>query len=167
MLRMIRATLLYDSIVLRLDNQLDRYQEYTDFMKDRADLVKKKWRSKLKDNAGDSFFLQLEEMGKTFTDLMIRTQSALGKPLVNLGSTVNKWIFSASVLSRMAGRILVVTLLGLGLYSLAAYLSNAPFTLVSTFTALAKNHIYQLFLVFAVFFNIRHILFRLRDRDIG
>ena len=165
MLRMIRATLLYDSIVLRLDNQLDRYQEYMDFMKDRAGLVKKKWRSKLKDNAGDNFFLQLEEMGKTFTDLMIRTQTTLGKPLVNLGSTVNKWIFTFSVLSRMAMRILVVTLLGMGLYSLVAYLSHAPFTLTSTFTALVKNPAFLLFLVFAIFFNIRHILFRLRDRD--
>ncbi len=167
MLRMIRATLLYDSIVLRLDNQLDRYEEYTLFMKDRAELVKKKWRARLKDNAGDSFFLNLEELGKTFTDLMIRTQTTLGKPLVNLGATVDKWIFSTSVLSRLAGRILVVTLFGLGLLAVSAFLQNEPLTLSSAFSALARNPLYQLFLVFAVFFNIRHILFRLRDRDIG
>jgi len=167
MLRMIRATLLYDSIVLRLDNQLDRYDEYTQFMKDRAQLVKKKWRSKLKDNAGDSFFLNLEELGKTFTDLMIRTQTTLGKPLVNLGSTVDKWIFTASVLSRMTGRIVLVTLLGIGLFSLAAYLNGETLSFFGTLSALAQNHLYQLFLVAAAVFNIRHILFRLRDRDAG
>ena len=167
MLRMIRATLLYDSIVLRLDRQLDRYQEYTQFMKDRAQLVKKKWRSNLKDNAGDHFFLNVEELGKTFTDLMIRTQTTLGKPLVNLGSTVDKWIFSASVISRMLGRILLVTLLGLGLFGLAAYLDREPFSFFGALLALAQNGLYQAFLAAALILNIRHILFRLQDRDIG
>jgi len=167
MLRMIRATLLYDSIVLRLDHQLDRYEEYTLFMKDRANLVKKKWRKKLRDDAGDTLFLQLEEMGKTFIDVMIRTQSTLGKPLVNLGSTVDKWIFTTSVLSRMAGRILLVTLVGIGLYALVFYLNRTPFTLPGTFSLVLNNLIYQIFLVFTVIFNIRHILFRLRDRDMG
>lgn len=166
MLRMIRATLLYDSIVLRLDNQLDRYEEYTRFMKDRAELVKKKWRSRLKDNAGDSFFLTVDELGKTMTDLMIRAQTTLGKPLVNLGSTVDKWIFAASVLGRMTGRILVVTLLGVELFGLAAYVKGEPISFIETFSALAHNLVYQLFLALAVFFNIRQILFRLRDRDI-
>ena len=92
MLRMIRATLLYDSIVLRLDNQLDRYHEYTEFMKVRAVLVKRKWRRKLRDNAGDGVFLNVEDLGNTFNDLMIRAQTILSKPIVNLGSTVNKWV---------------------------------------------------------------------------
>ncbi len=167
MLRMIRATLLYDFIVLRLDNRLDRYDEYTLFMKDRAQLVKKKWRSKLKDNAGDNLFLNLEELGKTFTDLMIRTQTTLGKPLVNLGSTVDKWIFTASVLSRMTGRILLATLLGMGLFYLAAYFNGASLSFLGALSMLAQNRFYQLFLVAAAVLNVRHILFRLRDRDVG
>ena len=167
MLRMIRATLLYDSIVLRLDNQLDRYQEYTLFMQDRAQLVKKKWRSNLKDNAGDNLFLNLEELGKTFTDLMIRTQTTLGKPLVNLGSTVDKWIFATSVISRMAGRILLLTLLGMGLFSLVTYVHSQPLTFIGAFSAVIQNRFYQLLLAAGVIFNIRHILFRLRDRDSG
>jgi ubiquinone biosynthesis protein len=167
MLRMIRATLLYDSIVLRLDNKLDRYEEYTRFMKDRAGLVKKKWREKLKDNAGDNLFLNLEELGKSFTDLMIRTQTTLGKPLVNLGSTVDKWVFAASVLSRMAGRILLVSLLGMGLFTLVGYLNTQPLSFMQALTMLVQNHLYQFFLVAVAFFNIRHILFRMRDRDSG
>lgn len=167
MLRMIRATLLYDSIVLRLDNQLDRYQEYTQFMKDRAQLVKDKWRTKLKDNAGDNFFLNLEEFGKTFTDLMIRTQTTLGKPLVNLGSTVDKWIFMTSVISRMAGRILIVTILAITILSLLGMARGETIPVQGAFLAVAQNIFYQLFLAAALVLNIRHILFRLRDRDSG
>jgi predicted unusual protein kinase regulating ubiquinone biosynthesis (AarF/ABC1/UbiB family) len=167
MLRMIRATLLYDSIVLRLDNRLDRYQEYTEFMKIRAQLVKRKWRRKLKDNAGDGVFLNIEDLGNTFNDLMIRAQTVLGKPIVNLGSTVNKWVFATSVLSRMAGRILLVTVVGMGLVALLNILTANPMSIALAFQQVLHNKLYQGFLIVALVFSARLILFRLRDRDLS
>ena len=167
MLRMIRATLLYDSIVLRLDNHLDRYHEYTEFMKVRAVLVKRKWRRKLRDNAGDGIFLNVEDLGNTFNDLMIRAQTILSKPIVNLGSTVNKWVFATSVLSRMAGRVLFITLLRMGLVALLNILTGNPVTFTLTIEQVLQNKIYQGFLIVAVVFSARLILFRLRDRDLS
>ncbi|PKN94082.1 MAG: hypothetical protein CVU44_06670 [Chloroflexi bacterium HGW-Chloroflexi-6] len=166
MLRMIRATLLYDSIVLRLDNQLDRYHEYTEFMKIRAQLVKRKWRRKLHDNAGDGVFLNIEDLGNAFNDLMIRAQTTLGRPIVSLGSTVNKWVFATSVLSRMAGRILFVTVLCMSLIGALHFLAGSPISFVGAVEQVIQNRLYQLFLLFAVVFSMRLILFRLRDRDI-
>lgn len=167
MLRMIRATLLYDSIVLRLDNQLDRYHEYTEFMKIRAQLVKRKWRRKLRDNAGDGVFLNVEDLGNTFNDLMIRAQTILSKPIVNLGSTVNKWVFAASVLSRMVGRIVLITLLGMGLVGAVNIISGTPVSFVLTAGAVFQSRVYQGFLVITFVFSTRLILFRLRDRDLS
>ena len=166
MLRMIRATLLYDSIVLRLDNQLDRYHEYTQFMKIRAQLVKRKWRKKLRNTAGDGVFLNVEEFSNTFNDIMIRVQGLLSKPIVNLGSTVNKWIFSASVLSRMVGRVLIVTALFMGLIGFLNLASGGSISFVSALNQVIQNKLYQAFLVVAVVFSTRLILFRLRDRDL-
>jgi ubiquinone biosynthesis protein len=167
MLRMVRATLLYDSIVLRLDNHLDRYQEYTEFMKIRAQLVKRKWRRKLRDNAGDGVFLNVEDLGNTFNDLMIRAQTILSKPIVNLGSTVNKWVFATSVLSRMAGRILFITALCMGLISLAHLFTGVPVSFTLAANQVLQNKIYQIFLVVALIFSARLILFRLHDRDVN
>jgi len=164
-LRMIRATLLYDSIVLRLDNQLNRYNEYMVFMKDRAQLIKLRWRERLRDNAGDGFFLGLEEFGQAFNDLMIRAQTTLGRPLVNFGSTVDKWIFAVSVISRMLGRILIVTILLVGLITLGQYLTANPVSFPGTLTLVAQNRLYELLLFAAVIFSIRQIAFRFRDRD--
>jgi predicted unusual protein kinase regulating ubiquinone biosynthesis (AarF/ABC1/UbiB family) len=166
MLRMIRATLLYDSIVLRLDNQLDRYHEYTEFMKIRAQLVKRKWRSKLHDNAGDGVFLNIEDFGNAFNDLMIRAQTTLGRPIVSLGSTVNKWVFATSVLSRMAGRILFVTVVCMTLTGILHFFAGTSISFVSAVEQVIQNRLYQVFLFFAVLFSTRLILFRLRDRDI-
>lgn len=167
MLRMIRATLLYDSIVLRLDNHLDRYHEYTEFMKIRAQLVKRKWRRKLRDNAGDDVFLNMEELGNTFNDLMIRAQTILSKPIVKLGSTVNKWVFVTSVLSRMAGRVLFVTVICAGLVGLLNLLGGSPVSYVVATEQVIQNRFYHAFLIVALIFSTRLILFRLRDRDLN
>jgi ubiquinone biosynthesis protein len=167
MLRMIRATLLYDSIVLRLDNQLDRYDEYTLFMKDRAQLVKARWRKRLRENSGDNFFLNLEDMGNSFTDLMFNAQTTLGKPIVNLGSTVDKWVFTASVLSRLFGRVLFVTLLAMGMIYLLNYAAGEPTSFRNVLSTIFHNRLYLFFLIGAVVLNIRHIVFRLKDRDNG
>jgi ubiquinone biosynthesis protein len=166
MLRMIRSTLLYDSIVLRLDNQLDRYHEYTEFMKIRAEFVKRKWRRKIRDNTGDDVFLNIEEFGNTFSNIMIRAQTMLSRPIVNLGSTVNKWVFTASVLSRMGGRILFVTLIFMGLVSIFNILTGNPASILSSINLVLQNKLYHLFLIAAFMFNARLIVFRLKDRDL-
>jgi ubiquinone biosynthesis protein len=167
MLRMIRATLLYDSIVLRLDNQLDRYDEYTLFMKDRAQLIKKRWRKKMKENSGDQLFLNIEDLGTSFNDLMVNAQTVLNKPLVNFGSTVNKWIFMVSVLSRMFGRIFVVTILGLSAAALYNYFAGLPITFQSLLSSVFHNSLYWLFILVAFILNFRQIAYRLRDRDVN
>jgi hypothetical protein len=53
------------------------------------------------------------------------------------------------------------------LFVLAAYFNGQNLSLWGALSALAQNRLYQLFLVAAAVFNIRHILFRLRDRDLG
>jgi predicted unusual protein kinase regulating ubiquinone biosynthesis (AarF/ABC1/UbiB family) len=166
MLRMIRATLLYDSIVLRLDNQLDRYQEYTDFMKIRAQLIKRKWRKSLRHNAGDGVFINVEDFGNTINDIMIRAQTILSKPIVTLGSTVNKLVFSISVLGRMAGSIILSTIVLMGLISFTHLIIGDTISLAVSFNQLIQSKIYLIFLIVSGLFSTRLILFRLRDRDI-
>jgi hypothetical protein len=167
MLRMIRSTLLYDSIVLRLDNKLDRYHEYTEFMKIRAQFVKKKWRKKIRNNSGDDVFLNVEELGNTVNDVMIRVQTILSRPIVNLSSTVNKWAFAASVLSRMGGRILFITIVFMSLFGGFEIFSGTPFSFIGTLNDVIHNRIYQALLAISVVFSARLILFRLKDRDLN
>jgi ubiquinone biosynthesis protein len=167
MLRMIRSTLLYDSIVLRLDNKLDRYQEYMNFMQIRAEFVKRKWRKKSRNSAGDGMFLSAEELGNTFNDVMIRAQTLLSRPIVSLGSTVSKWAFTVSVLSRMVGRILFVTALamaGTGIYQI---LMGGQLVFMDALNLVIQNRLYQAFLVLALLFSTRLIIFRLTDRDLN
>lgn len=167
MLRMIRSTLLYDSIVLRLDNRLDRYHEYMEFMKIRAQFVKRRWRRSLRDNSGDDVFLNVENVGNAVNDIMFRVQAMLSRPIVNLGSTVNKWVFAASVLSRMGGRILFATLMLVGAVEIYYGVTGVKIPFLDGLGRVASNKFYLAFLAATVIFSLRLIVFRLRDRDMG
>jgi hypothetical protein len=121
----------------------------------------------LRNNSGDDVFLNVEELGNTLNDVMIRVQTTLSRPIVNLGSTVNKWIFAASVLSRMGGRILFITLVAMGLFGAFGIFAGNTFSFMATLNQVIQNRIYQAILVIAVVFSMRLILFRLRDRDLN
>lgn len=165
MLRMIRATLLYDSIVVRLDPELNRHAEYMAFMKDRAALIKKKWRRDLRESAGDAVFLRIEELNDSINDLLLRAQTTLSRPIVEFGSTIDKWVFTISVLGRMLGRVLLVNVLAMaGLYAFRN-LRGLPVNLTDLVLDVALSWPYHAFLVVTAALNLRHILFRLRERD--
>ncbi len=168
MLRMIRATLLYDSIVLRLDTELSRFEQYRDFMADRADLIKKRWRRDLRENAADGLFLQVEELGNSVNDAMLRAQAMLGRPVVQFGSTVDKLVFTTGVLGRLAGRILFITVLAMGAVAASRSLYGSPVTLdsfVSVLLAIVQHPFYLVGVGLMAALNLRHILFRLQERD--
>jgi ubiquinone biosynthesis protein len=167
MLRMIRATLLYDTIVLRLDRRVDRYSEYALFMKERVKFVRKRWRKRLRDSGSDGFYLRLDELADGASDLMLRAQKVMTTPIVTFGPTVDKWIFSVTVLSRMVGRILIVTLLTMGIVEVVRYGANEPSSPLDVLQSIFDSRYYQIFIVGAVVLNIRQILFRLRERDVG
>lgn len=168
MLRMIRATLLYDSIVLRLDPELSRFEEYGKFMEDRAELIKKRWRARLRENAGDGLFLQIEEMTNSMNDIMLRAQTTLGRPVVAFGATVDKVAFTISVFSRLVARVLFVTVLAMGGVAASRSLYGTAVTLASfsdAFLTVLRSPLYQIFLVAAAVLNLRHIMFRLQESD--
>jgi hypothetical protein len=55
---------------------------------------------------------------------MIRAQHFLSSPLPNFSSVIDKWIFVVSVLSRMAGRLAVISGLIFAFVWLAQFLRN-------------------------------------------
>lgn len=166
MLRMIRATLLYDSIVLRLDNQLNRAEEYNAFMKDRAAAIRKRWRQDSKDFVGDGLLLRIEELGSSVSSLILRAQTVLGKPVVKFGSTIDKLVFSATVITRMSARIAFVTFFAMLVLAVEKLISNSPISLIGAFATLVSNPFYLAFVMFMAFLNVRQIATRLVDRDL-
>ena len=136
-------------------------------MKDLAEIVKLKWRKRAKENNGDRVFLTIEEAGQAFNDLLLRTQSALGRPIVTLGSTITKSIFSASVLVRLTGRVVLITVLAMLGVQLWHAASGEMVSLAQAFNAVIQNRLYQALVLAGLILNARHIVARLTEPEVG
>lgn len=169
-LRMIRATLLYDTVAVRICKEVDRFDEYLKFKKFREKQAKKRVTDTIKEQAryglDDSAFLWFEEISKTSEKLLFRTRNALDSPLFNFSSLIGKWVFAASITFKLLSTIGLVTLLGALIAAGIQIFSNQPIELIELLNVVITNPIYQGIAVFLLITNIRHILFRFRDQEI-
>jgi predicted unusual protein kinase regulating ubiquinone biosynthesis (AarF/ABC1/UbiB family) len=169
-LRMIRATLLYDTVAVRIHNDIDRFAEYLRFKKFREQQAKKRVtkmvRRQFKRGLDDAVFLRLEEVANVTDKMMYRLQNALGSPLFTFSSLVGKWVFVGSMVIKLIGRIfmysLIAALVLTGIYKLNGLTTDLLENLLVT----ARYPGFQVFIGLVIIINIRNILYRLRDQEI-
>jgi predicted unusual protein kinase regulating ubiquinone biosynthesis (AarF/ABC1/UbiB family) len=169
-LRMIRATLLYDTISIRICRKVDRFDEYVKFKRFREKQARKRLtkraKRQFKRGLDDAIFLKIEDLAKTSEKLMYRTQSLLGSPIFNYSSLLGKWVYAVSVGIRLVGKVLLLTLIaGLLVYGIHV-INGLPAEMWEILGAVVKNRVYQIFAVLLVIISIRQILFRLQDQEI-
>ncbi|MFC1936349.1 ABC1 kinase family protein [Chloroflexota bacterium] len=169
-LRMIRATLLYDTVAVRISKEVDRFEEYLKFKKFRESQAKKRvtknLKNQVKQGLDDTVFFRMEEIAKTGEKLMYRTRSMLDSPLFNFSSLIGKWVFTASLTIKVLGRILLVTFLGAAIAAGLQLVSGQPLQPVEILNMLYANRFYQAIIALLIITNVRHILFRLRDQEV-
>jgi hypothetical protein len=169
-LRMIRATLLYDTVAVRICKEVDRFEEYLKFKEFRESQAKKRITGKIKEQAkkglDDTVFLWFEEIAKTSEKIMFRTRNALDSPLYNFSSLIGKWVFSVSIFFKLLSRIGLLALLGAVILTGIRFINNQPLEFVEVVRLLFSNRFFQGAIIFLVITNIRHILFRLRDQEV-
>lgn len=169
-LRMIRATLLYDTVAVRICKEVDRFEEYLRFRRFREKQAKKRVTKNIENQfrrgLDDAVFLRLEEVAKTGEKLLYRTQSFLGSPMFNFSSLVGKWVFTASLTIKFISRVLLITLLGAFIAASVHLLRGLDLQLTQIIKEVLSNRFYLALLVILLVTNIRHILFRLRDQEV-
>lgn len=165
-LRMIRATLLYDTVAVRICKDIDRFDEYLRFRKFREMQAKKRVTSNLDKGIDDTIFLRMEEVAQTGQKLMYRTQNLLGSPVLNFSSLVGKWFVTATLIIKFLGRVLLLTLLATLIATGISFSQGLSLGISDLLIRVIENRIYQVFLVILTISSTRHILFRLRDQEI-
>jgi predicted unusual protein kinase regulating ubiquinone biosynthesis (AarF/ABC1/UbiB family) len=165
MLRMVRATLLYDTLVLRLDRSIDRYAEYARFRrKHGARWAAERWRKRAR-NLRRHIFLHAEELAETGDDLLARAQQTIASPVLKYRSVIEKWVFTLSVTSRTLGHLVGITGLAVAMVALGNYYGGERATVVDALRTALASRAYQAVVLCLVFLNVRDIVFRLRERD--
>ncbi len=168
-LRMVRATLLYDTAAARLHNRVDRFAQYLRFLKYREQQARKRFKKRTDQRAqrglDDTLYLRLEEMAKTGDTMMYRAQTMLSNPILNFGSLVGKWVFTISTLMKLMGRILLVTLLAVAALYGVQVSGRGPADILALLLQIVTNAAYQFTIAVLIVAHLRHILFRLGDAD--
>ncbi len=169
-LRMIRATLLYDTIAVRISKEVDRFEEYMKFRKFREKQAKKRVTKNIQKQTrrglDDAVFLRMEEVAKTGEKFMYRTRSFLGSPIYNFGSLIGKWVFTAALTIKLLSRALLFTLMGAIVIVGVQLASRQTLLPAEILNLLLSNRLYQIILAILIITNVRHILFRLRDQEV-
>jgi len=168
-LRMVRATLLYDTVAARIDSQVDRFVQYNKFLRFREQQARKRFRKnvgrRVKRGLDDTVYLRLDELAKTSDILMNRAQTMLSSPVLNFGSLVGKWVFTLSTVIKLLGRIFLVTALAAVILAGVRFAGGNDISITNLLLEVITNTAYLLIVVVLVVANARLILFRLGDWD--
>jgi ubiquinone biosynthesis protein len=171
-LRLLRATLLYDTFATRLDKDLNIIDEYRRFSKKMARRIGRRTRRRLlkQVTAGpdDKLYLRLERWIGAGEGLFFRLRHMLAIPSVNFTMLMSKWsfaIFTAVVFltqAIMVTGVAALVMAAVNYLDAGAVMADGRSLLIQV----GGNRFYQLIILFLLLINARSLFFRLDDKDI-
>lgn len=173
-LRMIRSTLLYDTLALRLDPDLDIYREYQRYRNVLAKRARKRATSRLRrvlrGDIDDRWFLQFEESQRMLQRGLHRLERTLDSPTYRFVFLAGKTMFTIGTVARWVGTSLIVALLGtVAMASWRSWTRDAPLgsqSLLETFQEVLVSTPFLAVSGLSMLLAIRQILVRLREPEI-
>ncbi len=169
--RMIRATLLYDTLAARLDNQIDLGEQYRSFMRDSGRKAKKRLQRKLQKRLSDGFtasdYVKLERLMHMGDRALYLAQRVVDLRTFNFGALLGKFVSVLILLISLAFQWLVFTgavVLIVHVVQWAA--GNLQATWLQTLKTVVANPWYLGGLAAVLLINFRRILFRLSDQEV-
>ncbi len=169
-LRLLNATLLFESMAARLHPRVDFVAEYWKFNLNRAEQARRRVTDTLialQDGRNDEqYVIRLDRMATILEGFSLQTRHSLSLPSVNFSTLTSKWSFAFYNVLRFLAFALAVTV-GAGLLvSFNLYLSGQPLlTAAAMFRFLIAHPLYQAVLLFLLLVHGRAVLFRLDDRE--
>lgn len=171
-LRMIRSTLLYETIAARLYPKISNYREYRRYSEGAGGRARKRVRSRvhrwLHQGPSDPEYLQIEQLFDMGNRFMYLTQRFLDAPPFRFSMLVHKAVFAISVVTRGALTAGFATLAAGGVlwgYRVLTAGFGAP-DYYDTIVDLTGWHSYRMALGAYSLIVIRRVMFRFFDKDI-
>jgi len=170
-LRLIRSTLLFESMAARLHPKINFVEQFGKFKTYRAEQARQR--------VTDSFFDQLDGKGVERTiirldriahavdGLVFRTSHMLSLPSVNFNTLMSKWSFAVYTLLRFISQAVTLTLIAILLASLQLYFETPQsINVMRVFQSVVTNSAYQIILIVLIYVNGKTVLYRLDDKEV-
>lgn len=169
-LRLLRALLLFDATAVRLDPRLNIVKEYRKFNDHRASRARDRIVRSLTDpseqSPADRFILRLDRVVNAGEGLFFRLRHVLSIPTVNFHMMMSKWSFAFSTLIAFVAQTALVTIVSMIVAAVVALLNDGtPGDISSLFKSVARNHLYQAFVLFLILVSGRKVLVRMDDSE--
>jgi predicted unusual protein kinase regulating ubiquinone biosynthesis (AarF/ABC1/UbiB family) len=170
-LRLLRATLLVESIAVRLDRTIDFVREFRRFDRYKAEQARRRVTEtvldRLEGKSNEQLIIRMDRIFQTLEGLYSRIIHMFSLPSVNFTIMMSKWSYTAYTTVRFATQALVVTAIAVGLAVAGAALSGAtPVDVRAAAAQAIASPYYHAVLLLLVFINARKILFRLDDKEV-
>jgi hypothetical protein len=168
MLRMIRVTLLADTIALRLDKSIDHYEEYRKYRKGAGRRAKRRMIRRLSQIFDDQEFPDYEHLMESIPKGFFRLQRILDASYYTFGRLEGKGAYGFMVVIRALGLLLVATAGAVGAVSLYE-LAFRGVERVDGVAVLADKVLpsgwYLAFVLAVIYSATRRLMYRLRARQ--
>ncbi len=168
--RMIRATLLYDTLALRLDHDIDIRKEYAKYRKGVGKATKKRMhkvaKKRLNKGLDNMDYLRLQETIDIGSRILYRSHRLLDTFSFNSLAMLSKPIvvlFEGFMLIMYT--VLVIILSAITFTAYQFLLHGAAINFVEALREIASRWWFQLFILIIIFSKVRRMYLRLKDKD--
>jgi ubiquinone biosynthesis protein len=170
-LRLIRATLLFESMAARLHHEINFVDEYLKFDKYRAEQARRRVTDSILDqmdgNGNEQMIIRLDRIAQAAEGLFARTSHMLSLPSVNFNALMSKWSFAAYTLLRFIGQTAVLTLIFAMVTALQLQAGAQPsLNVTHIFLKVISSPVYQILVLVMLFVSGRTVLFRMDDKEV-
>ena len=167
-LRLMRATLLLESLATRLDPQIDFVERYRKFDAYRAEQARRRVTAAIQDRLegknDETYLLRMDRLVRMLQGFYFRITHVLAMPGVNFGTMVNKWAYAFYILIRFFAQALVLT--GIGVLLVALFSGGSQVPMKVLIQQVLANPFYRAAIIALIFIDGRTVLFRFDDKDV-
>jgi ubiquinone biosynthesis protein len=169
-LRLLRATLLFESMAVRLHPTIDFVRQYSKFSADRAEKARRRVTDTvlaLQDGQADEqLVMRLDRIATILDGFFLRTRHMLSLPSVNFNALTSKWSYAFYTLLHFLATALIATVSGGLLVTFSAWLSGRPaMSVYDLILYLINQPLFQAVLLLLLLLHGRTALFRMDDRE--
>ena len=170
-LRLIRSTLLLESMAVRLYREINFVDQYQSFKNYRAEQARRRVTDSVLDQmdgkGNEQTIIRLDRIVHATEALLFRVSHMLALPSVNFSALMSKWSFAVYNFMLFFVQMGIFTLVFGLLINLKSYLSTKQFVDVGfAFQLILTNPIYQIVFFIMIFVHGRTVLFRLDDKEV-
>jgi ubiquinone biosynthesis protein len=169
-LRLIRATLMYESTAVKLHPKIDFVRQYRKFNRYRAEQARRRVTDSvlnaLDGSTNEKLIIRLDRFAQTVDGFLTRARHSWMLPSVNFNTLISKWSFAFYIFFRFLAYWSGVTILALGVVGWSQLSQGQPFDFNAAFHLVISNPYYLAAVILLVFISGRTVLFRLDDKEI-